>query len=30
LADSPLLMKITGAHICQLFDAYHDDDPVLV
>ena len=30
MADSPLLMKITGAHICQLFDAYHEYDPVLV
>ena len=30
MADSSLLMKITGAHICQLFDAYHDDGPVLV
>ena len=23
-------MKITGAHICQLFDAYHEYEPVLV
>ena len=31
LADAPLLMKIAGAHVCQLLDAYHDDDgPVLV
>ena len=31
LADAPLLMKITGVHICQLLDAYHDEDgPVLV
>ena len=31
LADAPRLMKITGVHICQLLDAYHDEDgPVLV
>jgi len=31
LADAPLLMKITGAHVCQLLDAYEDEDgPVLV
>ena len=31
LADSPRLRQITGAHVCQLLDAYPDDDgPVLV
>ncbi|MEO6784557.1 MAG: serine/threonine-protein kinase [Chthoniobacteraceae bacterium] len=31
LADSPRLRQITGAHVCQLLDAYRDDDgPVLV
>src|SRR5256885_7849902 len=31
LADSPRLRQITGAHVCQLLDAYKDDDgPVLV
>ena len=31
LADSPRLRQITGAHVCQLLDAYTDDDgPVLV
>ena len=26
LADSPRLRQITGAHVCQLLDAYEDDD----
>ena len=31
LADSQRLRQITGAHVCQLLDAYQDDDgPVLV
>ena len=31
LADSPRLRKLAGAHVCQLLDAYPDDDgPVLV
>lgn len=31
LADSPRLRQMSGAHICQLLDAYPDDDgPVLV
>ena len=31
LADSQRLRQITGAHVCQLLDAYRDDDgPVLV
>ena len=31
LADSKKLQQITGAHVCQLLDAYTDDDgPVLV
>jgi serine/threonine-protein kinase len=31
LTDSPRLRQITGAHVCQLLDAYKDEDgPVLV
>ena len=31
LADSPRLRKLSGAHVCQLLDAYPDEDgPVLV
>ncbi len=31
LADAPRLAQITGTHICQLIEAFHDDDgPVLV
>ena len=31
LADAPRLRKLAGAHVCQLLDAYPDDDgPVLV
>ena len=31
LADAPRLAKISGTHICQLIEAFHDEDgPVLV